>query len=54
MIQIDRPINWNSNKMSQITKELISIEKYNSKKLNTESKYLRKWDKYEHILNAPQ
>jgi hypothetical protein len=54
MIQIDRPKNWNSNKLTQIIRDLISIEKYNSKKLNIETKYRMKWDKYEHSLKDSQ
>jgi hypothetical protein len=54
LIQIDRPKNWNRDKIIQLTKDLISIEKYNSRKLKTETNFRKKWDKYEHLLYTRQ
>jgi exonuclease III len=54
LIQIDRPKNWNRDKIIQLTKDLISIEKYNSMKLKTETNFRKKWDKYEHLLYTRQ
>jgi hypothetical protein len=49
MIQIERPKNWNKSKIVQVIKDIFSIEKYNAIKLKNESKFNKKWEKYEYL-----
>jgi hypothetical protein len=49
MIQIERPTNWNKNKVKEIIINLINIEKYNSIKFKTETKFHKKWNNFKNL-----
>ena len=49
MIQIERPTNWNKNKVKEIIINLVNIEKYNSIKFKTETKFHKKWNNFKNL-----
>jgi K+/H+ antiporter YhaU regulatory subunit KhtT len=51
MIQIERPMNWNREKLETIIKELIKIEKYNANVTRSIGKFKIKWNSLENALN---
>jgi K+/H+ antiporter YhaU regulatory subunit KhtT len=51
MIQIERPMNWNREKLETIIKELIKIEKYNANVTRSIGKFKIKWNSLENVLN---
>ena len=51
MIQIERPMNWNREKLETIIKELIKIDKYNANVTRSIGKFKIKWNSLENALN---
>jgi hypothetical protein len=51
LIQMDRPQNWNSSHIINLIREIIAIEKYNSKSPSSIVKYERKWRDIENKIN---
>jgi hypothetical protein len=51
LIQMDRPQNWNSSHIINLIREIIAIEKYNSKSPSSIVKYERKWPDIENKIN---
>jgi hypothetical protein len=51
MIQIERPMRWNREKLETIIKELIKIEKYNANVTRSIGKFKIKWNSLENALN---
>ena len=49
LIQIDRPKNWNREKLLDIIKELMNIERYNAFTNRTLNKFMTKWHCFENI-----
>jgi hypothetical protein len=49
LIQIDRPRNWDRERLVNVIKNLMDIEKYNSIKDKKIEKYKKIWNKYENI-----
>ena len=47
MIQIDRPINWNKEKVINVALETIKIEKYISLTNNKLKQYKKDWNRIE-------
>jgi len=44
LIQIERPINWNREKLLDIIKDLINVERYNAIESRTINKFNVKWN----------
>jgi hypothetical protein len=44
LIQIERPKNWDDNRMESLVKEIINNERYIAKKKYLLGKFLSKWD----------
>ncbi len=51
MIQIERPMRWNHEKLETIIKELIKIQKYNANETRSIGKFKIKWNSLENVLN---
>jgi hypothetical protein len=49
LIQIERPINWNREKLLDTIKDLINVEKYNAVASRTINKFKVKWNLFESI-----
>jgi hypothetical protein len=49
LIQIERPMNWNNEKLLDTIKDLISVEHYNAIKTRTINKFKLKWKYFENI-----
>jgi hypothetical protein len=49
LIQIERPMNWNNEKLLDTIKDLISVEHYNAIKSRTINKFKFKWKHFENI-----
>ena len=49
MIQIERPKNWNREKVIETIKTIINTEKYNSIKYKNENKFYNKWKHFENF-----
>ena len=48
--QIERPLNWNREKLLDTIKELMHIERYNAIVSRTVDKFKVKWDLFENII----
>jgi hypothetical protein len=51
MIQVERPKNWNSERLETVVRELIKIEKYNANVSRSTLKFGRKWNLFEKAIN---
>ena len=49
MIQVERPRNWDMDKLKNVVSELMKIELYNAKKNRTVDKFEIKWKSYENL-----
>ena len=49
MIQVERPRNWDMDKLKNVVSELMKIEFYNAKKNRTVDKFENKWKSYENL-----
>ena len=50
LIQIERPLSWNREKLLDTIKELMHIERYNAIVSRTVDKFKVKWDLFENII----
>jgi hypothetical protein len=50
LIQIERPMNWNREKLLDIIKDLINVERYNATVSRTINKFKIKWNHFENIF----
>jgi hypothetical protein len=48
--QIERPLNWNRDKLLDTIKELMNIEQYNAIASRTSNKFKIKWEAFENII----
>jgi hypothetical protein len=49
LIQIERPMNWNREKLLDTIKDLINVERYNATVSRTINKFKIKWNHFENI-----
>jgi hypothetical protein len=49
LIQIERPTNWNKQKILDIVNDLMNTEKYNASVSRTMDKFKTRWKYYENI-----
>ncbi len=49
LIQIERPMNWNRDKLLDTIKDLINVERYNAIESKTMNKFKLKWNLFEDI-----
>jgi hypothetical protein len=49
LIQIERPMNWNKEKLLDTIKDLINVERYNATISRTINKFKIKWNHFENI-----
>ncbi len=50
LIQIERPINWDRERLLDTIKDLINVERYNAVVSKTINKFKVKWTLFENIL----
>jgi hypothetical protein len=50
LIQIERPINWDRDRLLDTIKDLINVERYNAVVSKTINKFKVKWTLFENIL----
>ena len=51
LIQIERPMNWNQDKLHTIIREVINIEQYNSNVSRSTEKFNVKWSHMSAVVN---
>jgi hypothetical protein len=51
LIQIERPMNWDQDKLHKIIRELINIEQYNSNVSRSTEKFNVKWSHMSAVEN---
>jgi hypothetical protein len=51
MIQVERPKNWNFEKLETVVRELIKMEKYNANVSRSSLRFERKWNLFERAIN---
>ncbi len=49
LIQIERPTNWNREKLIYTIKDLINVERYNASVSRTINKFIVKWNQFKSI-----
>jgi predicted transcriptional regulator len=49
LIQIERPMNWNREKLLDTIKDLINVERYNAVVSRTINKFNLKWNIFENL-----
>jgi hypothetical protein len=49
LIQIERPTNWNREKLLDTIKDLMNVERYNATVSRTINKFKIKWNHFENI-----
>ncbi len=49
LIQIERPINWNREKLLSLVRELICIERYNANLSRSNIKFNLKWIRFDNV-----
>jgi hypothetical protein len=49
LIQIERPVNWNQEKLMNVVRELINIERYNANLSRSTIKFYLKWHNFDNL-----
>jgi hypothetical protein len=49
LIQIERPVNWNQDKLMNVVRELINIERYNANLSQSTIKFYLKWHNFDNF-----
>ena len=50
LIQIERPMNWDRQRLLDTIKDLINVERYNAVVSKTINKFKIKWEAFENII----